>query len=192
MEVRPIMKSVKSLLFVFVAVFAFSIASCATGEKPVTEVEPTADQLEKEQMEEVSRLEQEELDALKRDESLQDEVRSMDFVPGELVNVYFDFDRYNLKPEAKAALENNAEWIKANPDKKIQIEGHCDERGTEEYNLALGEKRATTTKAYLVSLGVNDNDIYTISYGEEKPVDTDHTQEAWAKNRRAEFKVTEQ
>jgi len=186
-----VLKSNKSLLLVFVAIFAFSLASCATGGKPTTEVEPTAEQLEKEQMEEVSRLEQEELEALKRDESLQDEMRTMEFTPGELATVYFDFDRYNLKPGAKAALKNNAEWIKANPNQRVQIEGHCDERGTEEYNLALGEKRATTTKAYLVSLGVNESDIYTISYGEEKPVDMDHTEAAWAKNRRAEFKVTE-
>lgn len=107
-----------------------------------------------------------------------------------LENVYFDFDKSDLRPDARATLEKNAEWIKNNPGVKIQIEGHCDERGTEEYNLALGERRANAVKNYLVSLGVDPDRLYTISYGEELPADPGHNEEAWAKNRRAHFLVT--
>lgn len=177
----------------FVCAFAFMVTSCAsTKEEPTTEVEPTAEELEREQMEELDRLEQEELEALKRDETLGEEVREMTFEEAELSTVYFGFDKYLLTSDVKDTLRRNAEIIKLDPLTQIQIEGHCDERGTEEYNLALGEKRAMTTKTYLVSLGIEENRIYTISYGEERPEEPGHTEEAWTKNRRADFKVTSQ
>ena len=89
-----------------------------------------------------------------------------------------------------AILKENAELLKKYPKVKIQIEGHCDERGTNEYNLALGERRANSTKNYLVSLGISPDRISTISYGEEKPLDPGHNEEAWAKNRRAHTIIT--
>jgi len=108
-------------------------------------------------------------------------------VPFVLLNVYFEFDRYDLTADALQKLADNATVLKAYPEVGIIIEGHCDERGTVEYNLALGDKRAKSAKDYLVSLGVNPSQVSTISYGKERPLDTRQTEEAWSKNRRAEF-----
>jgi peptidoglycan-associated lipoprotein len=102
-----------------------------------------------------------------------------------LKDIHFDFDRYDIRPGDEEILKENAALLKKYPKTKIQIEGHCDERGTVEYNLALGERRADNTKKYLVSLGIASNRISTISYGKEKPLDSGHNEEAWAKNRRA-------
>lgn len=107
----------------------------------------------------------------------------------DLMRIYFDFDQYVLTDSAKDQLASNARLLKAAPAVKVQIEGYCDERGSDEYNLALGEKRALATKNYLVSLGVAAGRLSIISYGEEMPLDPANTEEAWAKNRRAEFKA---
>ncbi len=104
-----------------------------------------------------------------------------------LKDIHFGFDRYDLTPEARKILSQNAELLLKHPRAKIQIEGHCDERGTIEYNLGLGERRTNSTKEYLISLGVSPDRMSTISYGEEMPVDPRHNEEAWAKNRRAHF-----
>ncbi len=106
-----------------------------------------------------------------------------------LQRIHFDFDQYLLTDEAKAILVSNAALLSAAPGVNIQIEGHCDERGSDEYNLALGEKRALATKNFLVSLGIADSRMSVISYGEEMPLDPSGTKEAWAENRRAEFKI---
>ncbi|MCD6187740.1 MAG: peptidoglycan-associated lipoprotein Pal [Desulfuromusa sp.] len=106
-----------------------------------------------------------------------------------LERIQFDFDQYVLTANAKSTLVSNAGLLRAAPAIKILIEGHCDERGSDEYNLALGEKRALATKDYLISLGVAADRMSVISYGEEMPIDSAHTKEAWAKNRRANFKV---
>lgn len=106
--------------------------------------------------------------------------------------IYFDFDRSEIKLESRNVIETNANWLRQNPVARIQIEGHCDERGSVQYNLALGERRAESTRRYLESLGVDASRLSTISYGKERPVDPGHTEEAWAKNRRAEFVVTAQ
>lgn len=103
--------------------------------------------------------------------------------------IYFDFDRYDLRPDAKKTLEENAKVLKENPTWHILIEGHCDERGSNEYNLALGEKRARAAMEYLIGLGIEPSRLSIISYGEERPVDPRHCEEAWAKNRRCEFVV---
>jgi peptidoglycan-associated lipoprotein len=101
-----------------------------------------------------------------------------------LKDIHFDFDKYDLRPDDALILRENAALLMKHPTVKIQIEGHCDERGTVEYNLALGERRANNAKKYLVSLGVSEDHISTISYGKEKPLDPGHNEEAWAKNRR--------
>ncbi|GJM44943.1 MAG: hypothetical protein DHS20C21_17850 [Gemmatimonadota bacterium] len=103
--------------------------------------------------------------------------------------VHFEFNKYRITAESKPILEAIAGLLKANPNWKVLVEGHCDERGTNEYNLGLGEQRALSTKRYLVSLGVAESRFQTISYGEERPVDRAATEAAWAKNRRAEFRV---
>ncbi len=99
--------------------------------------------------------------------------------------VFFDFDKYDLKAEARQTIEGWAEWLNRNPTVTVTIEGHADERGTREYNLALGERRATSVKNYLVALGVDPNRIATISYGKERPAVLGHNEAAWAQNRRA-------
>ncbi len=103
--------------------------------------------------------------------------------------IHFDFDRYDIRPQDAEILKQNAEVLKRFPTLKIQIEGHCDERGTEEYNLALGERRANSAKRYLITLGIAAERMTTISYGEERPLDPGHNEEAWAKNRRAQFVI---
>jgi peptidoglycan-associated lipoprotein len=109
---------------------------------------------------------------------------------GPLKDAYFAFDSYDLSQEARATLKANAEWLKTNPQAKAQIEGHCDERGTNEYNMALGAKRAQAALDYLSTLGVGADRLSTVSYGEEVPVCNDHAEECWAKNRHDRFVVT--
>lgn len=106
---------------------------------------------------------------------------------GPLKNAYFDFDRYNLRRDAREVLKANSEWLKANPSAKVQIEGHADERGTTEYNLALGQKRAQSCRDYLVSMGIAAERLTIISYGKEVPVCWEKTEECWQKNRRGRF-----
>ncbi|MCP4374377.1 MAG: peptidoglycan-associated lipoprotein Pal [Deltaproteobacteria bacterium] len=102
-------------------------------------------------------------------------------------DVYFEFDKSSLDSMAQDVLSRKSDWMRDNPDVVVSIEGHCDERGTNEYNLALGEKRAESTKTFLVDLGIDAYRISTVSYGEERPVDDGHSEESWAKNRRAHF-----
>lgn len=106
---------------------------------------------------------------------------------GPLKDIGFNFDSADLSETARATLKANAEWLKANPSARVQIEGHCDERGTAEYNMALGAKRAQAAMDYLSTLGVAANRLSTISYGEEIPVCKEHNEECWVKNRRARF-----
>jgi peptidoglycan-associated lipoprotein len=106
-----------------------------------------------------------------------------------LGDVFFDFDKYDIRQTDTRTLDGNAQWLKSNPNHLVLIEGHCDERGTNEYNLALGERRAKSTMNYLVSQGVQANRITIISYGEERPACTEKTEQCWAKNRRAHFLV---
>ena len=106
-----------------------------------------------------------------------------------LKEVYFDFDKYDIRAEDAKTLDANAAWLKSNADNLVLIEGHCDERGTNEYNLALGERRAKATMNYLVSRGVDARRITVISYGEDRPQCQEHNEACWAKNRRAHFLV---
>ncbi|MDO9575344.1 MAG: peptidoglycan-associated lipoprotein Pal [bacterium] len=108
-------------------------------------------------------------------------------IPLELSRIHFDFDKYGIRPDDAKILEKNAGVLRAYPKVSIKIEGHCDERGTNEYNLALGERRAIAASDYLVRLGIEKKRISIISYGEERPLVPEHNESAWAKNRRAEF-----
>ncbi len=105
--------------------------------------------------------------------------------------IYFDFDKSDIRSDARFALEKVADYLKKNPKVKIVIEGNCDELGTEEYNMALGERRALSARRYLVSLGVAPERIGTVSYGEERPIDPAHSDTAWALNRNCQFKIME-
>jgi len=102
-------------------------------------------------------------------------------------DINFDFDKYNIRETDAAILKENTAWFKANAGKKARVEGHCDERGTVEYNLVLGQKRADSAKNFLVNLGVDGKFLETVSYGKEQPLDPGHNEAAWAKNRRAHF-----
>jgi peptidoglycan-associated lipoprotein len=102
-------------------------------------------------------------------------------------DIFFDFDKYNIKPEFAKVLDDNAGWLKANPGQLVLIEGHCDERGTVEYNLVLGERRAKAAMNYLVAQGVQASRFTVISYGKERPFCTEHNETCWAQNRRAHF-----
>ncbi len=108
---------------------------------------------------------------------------------GGLHTIYFDFDESALRSDAKQGLQNNAQYLKSNADTSVQIEGNCDERGSEEYNLALGMRRAEAAKRYLMDLGVSGGRMSTISFGEERPAVRGSTEAAWARNRRDDFKT---
>ncbi len=108
---------------------------------------------------------------------------------GMFEDVLFDFDKYDVKESYKAEMQSVAAWMTKNSSATLSIEGHCDDRGTNEYNLALGDRRAKSVKDFLISLGVPSSRIETISYGEEKPLCTEQTEECWAKNRRAHFVI---
>ncbi|MFN8370027.1 MAG: peptidoglycan-associated lipoprotein Pal [Bacteriovoracaceae bacterium] len=110
---------------------------------------------------------------------------------GELRTVFFDFDSAQISAETKESLTANAAYLKANKSLKVQVEGHCDERGGIQYNLALGERRARSVKEFLAASGVTANRVSIVSYGKEKPLDPGHDEAAWSKNRRANFVITE-
>lgn len=115
---------------------------------------------------------------------LEDEVKTF-----EQNDIYFDFDQYTITPEGRKICAQKASFLKVHPELKLRIEGHCDERGTTEYNLALGERRANEVRKYLGYLGVAETRSTTISFGKERPADPGHNEEAWAKNRRAHFDI---
>jgi peptidoglycan-associated lipoprotein len=114
-----------------------------------------------------------------------DELNRLAQREGYVRDAFFDYDASTLSADAQSALSQSATWLKAHPNYSLLVEGHCDERGTEQYNLALGDRRANTAKEYLTTLGVDASRIRTVSYGEERPFDPGHDESAWAKNRRA-------
>jgi peptidoglycan-associated lipoprotein len=119
----------------------------------------------------------------------EEEVSKEELTQGDLQAIYFDFDRYDLRPGDRDILTRNAEMLRKYPAARIRIEGNCDERGTVEYNLALGEKRARAAKDYLVNLGINPDRISIITYGKER-ADRCHNDECWHKDRRDDFMIT--
>lgn len=109
---------------------------------------------------------------------------------GGLKTVYFTKDSAQLTSKSKTDLQRNSEFLKGNQNVSVEIEGHCDERGGRQYNLSLGERRAKTTKEYLIAMGVDKKQLSTISYGNEKPVSFGHSENEWSKNRRSNFSIT--
>ncbi len=155
------------------ALLALAVAGCQTSSKPSTSTTPAPTSGTGSEFRE---------DPVRTDPG---GVRSATI----LQSVYFDFDRYDIREDAKPVLRANAQGIKSNSRwGNITIEGHCDERGSEEYNLALGERRANGVKRYLIDLGVPSSRLRTVSFGEAKPAVMGHDESAWRYNRRAEFR----
>jgi peptidoglycan-associated lipoprotein len=187
-----------AMLFILPAML-FTV-SCAkktvVAEPAVTDTSAADDaarqaELEKQQeLERQKQLEEERL-AAERAEQLKQDAMARDLMMAKNrflnENVYFDFDDASLDYQAQELLKQKAMWLRDNPEASVVIEGHCDERGTNAYNLALGERRADSAKTFLVNLGIEGTRLTTISYGEEKPVDMGQNEESWAKNRRAAF-----
>jgi peptidoglycan-associated lipoprotein len=122
---------------------------------------------------------------------LQEEPTPIAFVAPTLEPIHFAFNEHRITPQAEIALQSVSVVMKEHPDWTLLLEGHCDERGTDEYNLTLGENRARAAKRYLVSLGIGEDRFETFSYGEDRPVDLGDTEDAWARNRRTEFRLEE-
>ena len=186
-------------ILIFILCFGLALTGCpkktVVKEEPSIKKEEAArleaerertakEAREKELREEEARKAKEEFEkslVAKKEAGIEGEV----FESRLLKDIHFDFDKYEIRPGDAEILRENAGLLSKYHTAKIQIEGHCDERGTIEYNLALGERRANSTKKYLISLGVSSDRISTISYGKERPLDPGHDEEAWAKNRRA-------
>ena len=187
-----------AMLFIIPAMlFSVSCAKKAVMTEPSTTDASAADEaarqaeLEKQQAMDLEKQMEEERLAEERAEQLKAEAMDRDMMMAKnrflSENVYFDFDNATLDYQAQELLKQKAMWLRDFPEANVVIEGHCDERGTNAYNLALGERRAESAKAFLVNLGISDARLTTISYGEEKPLDMGQSEESWAKNRRAAF-----
>jgi len=161
-------------------------AEVATAEKETT-VAKRAQQEEARRAEEVRIEKLEELEVAKRREAEAKALQQPVAERFEAQPIYFDFDKSSIRNEGRAVLEKTAAFLKENTSVHMRIEGNCDERGTNEYNLALGERRANSARLFLVSLGISPDRIRTISYGEERPLARGDNEDAWAKNRRDDF-----
>ena len=185
------------LLIIPAMLFTVSCAKKQMTDEPSAEevaaAEEAARQAELEKQQELERqkkLEEERLAAERAAQLEAEELeREMMMAKNRFLNenIYFDFDDATLDDMAQELLQQKAVWLQDNADANVVIEGHCDERGTNAYNLALGERRAEAVKTFLIDLGISEARLTTISYGEEKPVDMGQNEEAWAKNRRAAF-----
>jgi peptidoglycan-associated lipoprotein len=187
-----------SLVLLLVIPGLLCVASCA---KKAVKPEPTqavsaedeaarkaaAEAVKKAEQEELARQRAIEEQRLKEEQAAREKMAARNMFINE--NVYFDFDKYNILPLAQEILQRKVEWLWNNPNVSVIIEGHCDERGTNEYNLALGDRRAESVKAYIINLGIAGSRLTTVSYGEERPVDSGKDEVAWAKNRRAHFEI---
>ncbi len=177
-------------LFVLVSILALLVVVSGCKKKVAVSPPPPPP------VEEKAKAEPEKAPTIKEPELTEEEIfrmKSLEELNREspLQRIHFDFDKYFIRDDMKPILEKNAEWLKKFSSVKILIEGHCDERGTEEYNMALGEKRAKSTMNYLISLGISPDRIKIISYGKSRPLDPGHNEEAWALNRRADFVIIE-
>ena len=190
---------------VFACSMIFLITSCQKQvgteiKEPAKPAEPKstfdADEEARKQREAAERKTAEELERLRKEKAEKERLRQEELAKLEAEirafearHIYFDFDRAELKPESRDILKAKADWLKAHPNFSVRIEGHCDERGTNEYNIALGERRANAAWKYLNALGISGDQMDTVSYGEERPVDQGHDEAAWSKNRRDQFKL---
>ncbi len=176
----------KKILIFVLMVFAIGCAKQQYVKQPEEEIERAKKEAPAEEVQKEVKVEEKILPR----EVEQAPSPTVEELAFELKDTLFDYDKYDIRPDAREVLDSAAAWLNKNKNVKILIEGHCDERGTNEYNLALGEKRATAARDYLTARGVAAARITTISYGEEKPVCTEHNESCWQKNRRALFVVT--
>ncbi len=146
-------------------------------------------ELEKQKAIEEETLEAESVKEAGLSEEMEEERKMTERAVFENEDINFEFDSIRLSAEAQEILRKKAQWLKANPAATVTIEGHCDNRGTNEYNLALGDRRAHSAKVFLIDLGIAEQRLQTISFGEERPLDAAETEDAWAKNRRAHFVI---
>lgn len=181
------MKKILILSLGFILVFSFFLSCRKKVEEapppppPQVKEQPKVEKVEAPPVVKEPKLTEEEIFMAKSLEEINEEAP--------LKMIHFDYDRYFIREDAKPVLEEDAKWLKKFNSVRILIEGHCDERGTEEYNLALGEKRARSSLEYLVSLGISQDRIEIISYGKSQPLDLGHNEAAWQKNRRAQFTI---
>ena len=184
------------LVFVLIIFVGFLAPSCGKKELK-SEPVMSEDEARRRAEEEARKREQERQAAIREEELKEDQLRteSERFQSAremfENEDILFEFDSASLSVEAQEILRAKAAWLRENPRARVMIEGHCDERGTNEYNLALGDRRAFSSKSFLVDLGIADSRLTTISYGEERPVDSRATEDAWTQNRRAHFVIKE-
>jgi peptidoglycan-associated lipoprotein len=186
-------KMIRKTLSIIILILCFGLILMGCPKKTVVKEEPSvkraeelAPRKEKPAKEEAKKAREKEFEkslVAKKEPGIEGEILESKL----LKDIHFDFDKYDIRPGDAEVLKGNAALLMKHPTVKIQIEGHCDERGTIEYNLALGERRANSAKKYLISLGMPADRISTISYGKEKPLDPGHNEEAWAKNRRDHF-----
>ena len=184
------------LVLVLIIFVGFLAPSC--GKKQIESEPVMSDDEARRRAEEEARKREQERQAAIREEELREEqlrekqervLSAREMFENE--DILFEFDSASLSVEAQEILRAKAAWLRENTRARVVIEGHCDERGTNEYNLALGDRRAFSSKSFLVDLGIDETRLTTISYGEEQPVDSRSTEEAWAKNRRAHFVIKE-
>lgn len=186
------------ILFFISGLFLFSCSKKEIKTEGIVSKPPTTAEDEAEKAKKRVRIkEQEASEQVLREKALREQAlkeeearrlkEASDKAHFESEDIYFEFDQHILSDLAKQNLNKKAQWLKNFPAAKAMIEGHCDDRGSSEYNLALGQKRADAAMQYLVSLGINANRLSTVSFGKEKPVDTGANEAAWAKNRRAHF-----
>ena len=182
---------IKLILLLIIPGFLFTVSCTKKAVTSDTEVTQPIEEKDLKAKEAAEKARQEELARQRaiEEERLKEEAAKREAARNQFLtqDIYFDFDSFSILPEAQEILSNKAEWLQDNSDATVTIEGHCDERGTIEYNLALGDRRAESAKAYLVNLGIAESRLNTISYGEERPMDPSNNENAWGKNRRAHF-----
>ncbi|MDZ7698297.1 MAG: peptidoglycan-associated lipoprotein Pal [Deltaproteobacteria bacterium] len=189
---KRIVTGLVAMMFVFGCLFM--VTSCAKKQVGVSEgITPTEEVVEEKVVVKEEPVEEKEVVVELSEEEKAKQRQAAEFAKVisefEAENIYFDFDMAVLKPEAKASLKKKAAFLRDNPSYSVLIGGNCDERGTEEYNLALGERRANAAKEYLMALGISGDRIKTISYGELRPADPASNPVAWALNRRDTFSL---
>jgi len=186
---------VLALTLALALLMTVAVSSCAKKKISSEPATTTAEEEAQRRAEEQARQRELERQQDFKEEDLSEEIAEQRTVSARTIfeneDVYFEFDSIRLAPDAQEILVKKAKWLRANPNARVTIEGHCDNRGTNEYNLALGEGRAQSARDFLVDLGISPARLNTISYGEERPIDRTQSEAGWARNRRAHFVIIE-